>query len=397
MVSIAKKQVRNQKVGRVVVFIFFSIFALVGAGLLYPFGIRPVLKTIAAEKWQETPCRIISAEVGSHHSDDGTTYSIDTVYEYEFNGSKYRSERYDFFKFSSSGYKNKARVVDKYKNDANPVCFVNPENPSEAVLRRGFHLGLLTALFPLPFLAAGVGGLVWVVKNSAKRGTQPWLLETQKESTTGVLRVTDDFGGPVILKTKTSPWVRLVGAFLIAAFWNGIVSVFIINIIRGWSSGQWGLMLFMIPFVLVGLAIIGGVIYCFLAVFNPRPKLIISSSQISPGDSVHIDWHFSGRVERIRTLSILLRAKEEATYKAGKNQHTETNVFFQKEIYSGQSPDIGPIGEANFDIPAEVMHSFEANHNKIVWEITVRGSIESWPDVRDDFKIIVTPAKAQQI
>jgi hypothetical protein len=260
-------------------------------------------------------------------------------------------------------------------------------------------LGLLTALFPLPFLAAGVVGLVWVIKNSAKRGAQPWLPLTQKESTMGVLRVTDDSTGPVVLKSKSSPWARLAGSFIAAAFWNGVVSVFIVRIVGEWLGGEGELapILIMVPFVIVGLLFIAAFFYSFLAAFNPRPTLIISSSQISPGDSVHIDWHFTGRTDRIRTLKILLRAKEEITYKTGKNQHTETNIFFQKEIYSCPSSAIGPIGETNFDIPPETMHSFEADHNKIVWEIAVRGSIESWPDVRNDFKIIVTPAKAQQI
>src|SRR4030042_1541193 len=109
MVSIAKKQDREQKIGRRIAIILFSVFALAGGGLLYPLGIRPVLKAVAAEHWQQTLCRIISAEVGRHSDDDGTTYSIDITYEYEFAGGTYRSDKYYFSRVSTSGYTNKAR------------------------------------------------------------------------------------------------------------------------------------------------------------------------------------------------------------------------------------------------------------------------------------------------
>ena len=107
-----------------------------------------------------TPCQVLRAEVRSHDSDDGTTYSVYILYQYEFNGQTYKSDRYEFVGGSSSGYQGKARVVEQYQAAANPVCYVNPNNPSEAVLKRGFHAKLLLALFPLPFLLVGVGGLV---------------------------------------------------------------------------------------------------------------------------------------------------------------------------------------------------------------------------------------------
>ena len=61
------RQTRKQ---RIFLGLFFTVFALAGAGMLYPLGIRPIANTIDAESWGEVPCRIISAKVESHSGDE---------------------------------------------------------------------------------------------------------------------------------------------------------------------------------------------------------------------------------------------------------------------------------------------------------------------------------------
>ena len=58
--------------------------------------------------------------------------------------------------------------------------------------------------------------------------------------------------GPIVLKPKTSRIGMLIGITCMAVFWNGIVSVFVWQVIESWRSGHadWFLTLFMIPFVL---------------------------------------------------------------------------------------------------------------------------------------------------
>ena len=51
MASITKKKALSSRKQRIFLSIFFLIFAGVGAGMLYPLGIRPIMKTIDAEDW----------------------------------------------------------------------------------------------------------------------------------------------------------------------------------------------------------------------------------------------------------------------------------------------------------------------------------------------------------
>jgi hypothetical protein len=42
------------------------------------------------------------------------------------------------------------------------------------------------------------------------------------------------------------------------------------------------------------------------------------------------------------------------------------------------------------------MHSFEAGHNKIIWSLRVHGDIYRWPDVKDEYPIVVLPMRHAQ-
>ncbi|UCE50590.1 MAG: DUF3592 domain-containing protein [Phycisphaerales bacterium] len=94
---------------------FLGIFAVVGIGVLIPLFIMPMIRILDARDWQSIPCCVLRSEVRSHDSDDGTTYSVHILYEYTFNGKTYRRDRYSFVGGSSSGYKGKRLVVDRYR------------------------------------------------------------------------------------------------------------------------------------------------------------------------------------------------------------------------------------------------------------------------------------------
>ncbi len=375
---------------------FFGIFALAGAGMLYPLSIRPIARTIDAESWVETPCRVLEGRVRSHDSDDGTTYSVYVLYEYSFDGQTYKSDRYSFMGGSSSGYRSKKRVVDAYRNAEQPVCYVDPDSPHEAVLKRGFHLGLLFALFPLPFLAVGVGGLVYVVRGRGRAGAAGEHAWAPAGVSTG--RFVEPASSAqafeqVVLRPEHSPKVKLIATLVFAVIWNGIVSVLLLSVagdIRH-DDIETGKMIVAIPFTLVGLLLIGLVVYQFLALFNPQPTLKLRPGRVPLGAAAELEWNLSGRVERIGEFTIALKAREEATYRRGTDTRTDKHTFYEMELWKTTHAGDIASGRVGFVIPENTMHSFEADNNKIIWSIDVHGDIARWPDVRESFTIAVMP------
>jgi len=393
---IADRSLRARGMGKYALAGFFAIFGVVGLAVLYPLGIRPIKRTIDAGSWVPTPCKILRAEVRDHDSDDGTTYSVYILYEYEFGGTRYKADRYDFVGGSSSGYQGKARIIEAYKATAEPICYVNPKDPSEAVLKRGFHAKLLFALFPLPFILVGVVGVYSTLRSKkwtagGQRSWRPAELE-MSTPTAAVLGRMDV--GPHVLKPKHTPTVKLIGAILVALFWNGIISIFVVQVVQGFRTGHppWFLTFFMVPFVAIGIGLLGLVVYQFLALFNPRPTLELSSTMIPLGGAAELRWRLSGNTQRIGSLTVTLRGRELATYRRGTKTHTDTSTFYEMELYRTTNALDIASGQVGFVLPTDTMHSFEAENNKTVWSVDLHGDIESWPDVKESFTVLVLPA-----
>ncbi|MEM7625750.1 MAG: hypothetical protein AAF333_08980 [Planctomycetota bacterium] len=185
----------------------------------------------------------------------------------------------------------------------------------------------------------------------------------------------------------------LVATIGIALFWNGIVSVFLVQVFGG--NAPWFLGLFMIPFVLVGLGLLLAVVYTLLALSNPVMELTFEPRVVALGQPLRLDWSLSGKAERIQKLTVTVEGLERATYIRGTDTITDEHTFFEHTLYEAESLDPrNPMARehtATLDLPAGTMHSLDAPNNKIVWRVKVHGDIPRWPDVKDEYEFAVVP------
>ena len=396
---------KNSKAGTGCLILFFGIFAAAGTLTLWMFTIRPFWGIVDGQSWVETPCTIVSSEVEVHLDGEGNTYSIEIKYDYDFNGRPYRGERYHFmYGMSSSGRSGKQKVVDRYPVGLQTSCYVDPDDPSEAVLNRGLTADLWWGLFSLPFLAVGYGGLLYgtgILGKGKKSGAHEG--ERQALSTSGDVPADPDdddweSDGPVVLKPEHTPLGKFLAACFFALFWNGITSVFVVIAVKSHLDGrpEWCLTVFITPFVLIGLLLIGAVGHTFFALFIPRPTLSLDRARIPLGESARLSWRISGRTHIIRHLSVTLQGVERATYRRGTDTHTDKHTFFKQTLFdSHDSLDI-PEGDVDVQIPADSMHSFKADNNRIEWSVHFKGEIPMRPDIDADFRIKVTPHEQYQ-
>ncbi len=385
---------RNQVQGRGCLAVFFLIFAIAGGAMLYFFTIRPLWGVAASGDWMETPCVVLSSEVGVHDGDDGDTYSIDIRYEYTVGGRKYVGDRYSFMSgFSSSGRSGKAAVVRQYPAGAQRVCYVDPDNPESAVLNRGLTASMWWGLFPLPFLLVGVGGLIFVLRGKRPQpaasapAADRQFVEVGPESPSYAVTPQDDL--PTELRSRTSPGGALVGTIVVAVFWNSIVWLFVRQVANNFN---WVEAAFLTPFVVIGFVLVGAVAYNFIAMFNPRPQLTLSRRAIPLGQSATLSWKFSGNVGSIRQLRIILQAVESATYRRGTDTHTDEETIYRHVLVEAEGMMLEVMqGEVEVPIPDSGMHSFEADHNSIRWCVRLVGEIPLRPDVQVECPFTVRP------
>lgn len=192
---------------------------------------------LRAQSWVETPCWIDSAELKVSHDSDSTTYRALASYHYEFDGRTYQSDRVslggggdNIGSFQKNAYRElKQHVGTKPKGPENDPantgakpfrCYVNPSNPSEAVLYRNLRWEMLSfmAIFALTFPAVGAGLVAGGILSSrlAKREKQlaqqhpeePWKWKTI-------------WAGPVI-PPRSGPWQTALHLYTL---WAGLVIV----------------------------------------------------------------------------------------------------------------------------------------------------------------------------
>lgn len=369
--------------GRAGVLLFGGVFFAVGAGFLVFWFLPALAKSLASTRWDETPCTVISSRVKRHSGKNGPTYSVDVFYRYSVDGREYKSNRYAAIGGSSSGTKGKAAVVAKYPAGSRRVCYVNPRNPGEALLKPGVGWELLFGLIPTAFLAAGAG-VMWASRRPAKRIARGRVASSVPATE------------PVNLKSKASPLAKLGGVAIFALIWNGVVGAFLWNMSDGFQRlPEVFFLLFFLPFAVIGLGALFVTGYCVLALANPRCRLTVSPSVLQSGGSLEVSWTFSGSVQRLQRLRIFLEGREEATYRRGTSSHTDRHAFARLAVTEVSHSLEMAQGAARLRLPDGLPPSFSATSNKIVWTLKVQGEIAHWPDVNEEFEITVASGGAK--
>jgi hypothetical protein len=377
----------NEGGNRWIVLLAGFVFAAVGLAFLMLWYLPTLSRSLASSGWTETPCTVISSRVKSHRSKDGTTYSVDVFYRYQVNGKEFKSNTYRMFGGSSSGYKPKAKIVAEHPAGAKKVCYVNPKNPAEAVLKPGLSWEVLLGLLPLAFLSIGIY-LLFVARRmvvapsdlSPERLSPPLPVETEAAP----------------LKAQGPPLARFFGILIFALFWNGVVALFVWDVVDGFRSGSpdWFLTLFMTPFVAIGLGSIGMLGYTALALTNPRCRLDVSPTRLRPGLTPEVTWTLTGATGRVRRLRIILEGREEAVYRRGTSNCTDRHTFARIPVVDVAGGLEIVQGSARFRVPDGVPPSFQTTHNKIIWSFRVHGEIARWPDVLEEFEVTVGGGKS---
>ena len=112
------------------------------SAMLFCFCIIPLRKVYRARVWRETPCVILSSAVEEDRGESGV-YNILVTYAYEIGGQLHSSNRYDFSTGATCGLLGKKRVIRRLAPGMRTVCFVNPADPTDSVIRRGVTWDML--------------------------------------------------------------------------------------------------------------------------------------------------------------------------------------------------------------------------------------------------------------
>lgn len=394
---------------------FLGLFVVVGSAAGFFMSARPLYHVYVASGWTPTACEVVSSQVV--RGDD--TARPEIVYRYTIDGRQYTANRYNFVPGSTND-RTVPDVVAKHSPGTKFECYVDPADPANAVINRTptlwYFMGL--GFFIMFALIPGAIG-VFTLRSRRRAGAAHGAISGAGGTSgrpgdgfsagagagTGAATAFTDSrfaqapsaadGGPLVLKPSASPLGKLIGVTFICLFWNGIVGIFTFMEYRMFMQGDafgWGMAAFLLLFQVVGLALLVAVPYQLLAMANPRPIITLSRGTVTLGGAVMFTWELNGAAQRVTALRITLRGTECARYRRGTDTKTDTHVFFSDTLVDATHAMNIPRGSGTIRVPADSMHTFEGDNNKVIWTLHVAGDIPRWPNIDETFDITVRPS-----
>jgi hypothetical protein len=126
---------------------------------VYFFGL-PLTRGITSRGWEPRPCIVLSSQVRSGHP-HGNRRKIrafwpDVVFRYEVVGVAYRANTWNASFVGSPWYYGPRGVVGRYPPELVTTCYVNTDDPTQAVLDRSLSSTQWFGLYPLFMVALGL-------------------------------------------------------------------------------------------------------------------------------------------------------------------------------------------------------------------------------------------------
>ena len=137
-----------------------SFLAAIGLGCYVGFFGSPLWKALRSQGWRATACVIQSGCVRSERHLYNTTYWPDVVYCYDVNGVTYRANTGNASDVGSPWYYGARGIIHRHPPGMVTTCYVNPSDPSEAVLVRSLSSTQWFGVWPLVMIVMGASEVV---------------------------------------------------------------------------------------------------------------------------------------------------------------------------------------------------------------------------------------------
>ena len=184
------------KIHSTFLFIFGSFFLVMGLFASYIAVGNSPFAYFKAASFDSVPAQIKTLELKKHYG-ESTTYKVRASYTYRLDGQTYSSSDVALYKSSDnmgSFWQDLYSDLRRAKSRNSAVAFVNPNDPTEALLNRSFRWSMLLvgAIFTSVFGGIGLGIMYYSTKpprtapefnDQARKGIQ----SDQKAGTRGLL------------------------------------------------------------------------------------------------------------------------------------------------------------------------------------------------------------------
>ncbi|HTU26972.1 MAG TPA: DUF3592 domain-containing protein [Pirellulales bacterium] len=405
----------SKQFGNVGEALFFGFFLLVGCLALWAMGVFLIVPEWRANRhFVETTCVVLHKAVGQAGEPESQRYRPEIEIEYNVDGQTFRPTIYDATGMYSVSRASAEEALARFEVGKEYPCWYDPIDPGRAVLVQGYSGWLyLSLLVPASFIAISTRRLIYIWLNwgtsaerrsmmSRRAGELEFFEESRGKALANVPSDTNWTNSPGThlayrLPIATTPGWTLFALLAACLVWNGIVATFVVMAVRTHLVGEpdWLLTAFVVPFVVIGMMLIGFLVRQGLITAGVgATRLEISNHPLYPGGEYEVLISQAGRFQ-LTSLNVFLVCQERATYRQGTDTRTDTCTVYRECLYTVENvalEDHKPFdGRCRLVLPANAMHSFNSDHNEIGWKLVVRGSAANRPDYERDFPVLVHP------
>lgn len=171
MIEPTRQRPQTESQGNPLALIILGVLILLGGGAGLYAGLDRMMRGGASQGWESVEGEVISSRVdrqwGRSQTNSRTDwrYYAEISYRYESGGERYTSSRIRIDDppggSGASGKEESQKYVDRFPVGAKPEVFVDPDDPTEAVLIRGTSSSGLW--IPLLFGVLAIGAGVWMI------------------------------------------------------------------------------------------------------------------------------------------------------------------------------------------------------------------------------------------
>ena len=359
--------------GRLFLLLFGLPFAGVGLGFLFLSAIPSLYEWQQMKSWPQVQARLLYAELTINRGDSSNTYNAVAHYSYRYHMADYTSDRVAIMGGSDNigSFHQDLAAELKYalNNQLTVPAWVNPNDPSDAVLNRDMRWNLLgfKMIFVLIFGGIGIGLMIFAFK--AKTGstdhpesnTKPWLGQQEWAS------------NQVTCKAKNSVW--FMWAF--ALVWNLISLPATLAIPEEFASGN-KLILIAAIFPLAGIYMLVWAIKFTLSWYKfGQLTLTLDPYPGSIGGQVGGTLEVPVTYNRQQRFPVSLQCVHSYESGSGKNRSRHEKVLWQASglAHTHPSPTGGTLLAICFDVPADLPASEPHSNSYRFWRLDLNADL----------------------
>lgn len=388
---------KSNRTGVGCLLLFALPFAAAGIAALGWAGIT-LLDWREARSWVAVSAAVESVDLKENRGDDSTTYETKATYRYEYAGQTYTRDRVaidsgadNIGSFQRSLYRE---LKAAHENRKPVTAYVDPAEPSRAVLNRELRTGLLALKvgFGLVFGFVGFGLLVGA-RHAGKKMAAEQALRAQFPDEPWRWRP-EWANGRIAASSRLSAYVAIGFAVL----WN-LISLPLsfqipAEIERGNTLAAIGLL-----FPLVGLGLTAWAIRSWLQLKRFKvATLTLQRVPVALGGRLKGTIRVEARVPATADFRLELECVEERMRRSGKNRRREERLLWQKQwrvprhqCQIGATFTAIPVDVA---VPADQPATTMEDGDKIFWRLEAAGECAG-PDFWSRFVLPVFDAGAQ--